>query len=379
MMHEHVRLGRIAGVAVGFNWSVLVIFALVTLGLAAGQFPLRYPGRTTASYAAAGLIAGTVFFLSLLAHEIAHALVARRNGVDVEGITLWMLGGVARLQGEPATPSAELRIAGVGPAVSLALAAGFALVGAVLRAVGSAGLPAGVLMWLATINLVLAVFNLIPAAPLDGGRLLRATLWRLRGDRVSAAVTAARIGRRFGWLLVALGLVEFLTVDTGGLWLMLLGWFITTAATAEEQQAELTGALAGVRVADVMSTDPVTVPAGITVARFLDAYVFAHRHSTFPVTDDGRLIGLVTLQRVKRIPVSQRDVTPVHQVACPLADVPVARPDDALSELLPRMTSATDGRALVVDRDRLVGLVSPSDVVHRLELAALRPRRPEHI
>ncbi|HSJ46054.1 MAG TPA: site-2 protease family protein [Euzebyales bacterium] len=362
----------------GFNWSVLVIFALVTLGLAAGQFPMVYPGRTTAAYALAGLIAGMLFFLSLLAHEIAHAVVARHNGVEVDGITLWMLGGVARLQGEPATPSAELRIAGVGPAVSLALAAGFALIGVGLRAIGSAGLPTGVCMWLATINLVLAVFNLIPAAPLDGGRLLRALLWRLRGDRVGAAVTASRAGRRFGWLLVALGLVQFVMADPGGLWLMLLGWFITTAATAEEQQAEVTGALAGVRVADVMSPDPVTVPAEITVARFLDAYVFAHRHSTFPVTDDGRLTGMVTLQRVKRIPVGRRAATPVGQVACPLADVPVARSDDALSDLLPRMTTATDGRALVVDGDRLVGLVSPSDVVRRLEIAALRPRRPEH-
>jgi len=266
-MHEHVRLGQIAGVTVGFNWSVLAIFALVTLGLALGQFPMVYPGRTTAAYAVAGLIAGAVFLLSLLAHEIAHAIVARRNGVDVEGITLWMLGGVARLQGEPSTPAAELRIAGAGPAVSLALAAGFALVGALLRAIGSEGLPLGVCMWLATINLVLAVFNLIPAAPLDGGRLLRAALWRLRGDRVSAAITASRAGRRFGWLLVALGLVQFLMVGVGGLWLMLLGWFITTAATAEEQQVELGGALAGVRVADVMSADPVAVPAGITVDR----------------------------------------------------------------------------------------------------------------
>jgi Zn-dependent protease/CBS domain-containing protein len=378
-MHEHVRLGQIAGVAVGFNWSVLAIFALVTLGLAAGQFPMAYPGRTTAAYAVAGLIAGTVFFLSLLAHEIAHALVARRNGVEVEGITLWMLGGVARLQGEPATPAADLRIAGAGPAVSLALAAGFALVGALLRTVGSEGLPLGVCTWLATINLVLAVFNLIPAAPLDGGRLLRAALWRLRGDRVSAAVTASRAGRRFGWLLVALGLVQFVMVGVGGLWLMLLGWFITTAATAEEQQAELSDALAGVRVADVMSADPVAVPAGITVGRFLDAYVFTHRHSTFPVTDDGRLVGLVTLARVKRVPIHQRDTTQVREVACPLADVPVVGPDDALSDLLPRMTEATDGRALVVDGERLVGLVSPSDVVRRLEIAALRPRRSEHI
>ena len=301
-MHEHLRLGRIAGVTVGINWSVLVIFALVSFGLAAGQFPQAYPGRTTAAYTVAGLIAGTVFFLSLLAHEIAHAIVARRHGVHVEGITLWMLGGVARLKGEPATPSAEMRIAGIGPAVSLALAAGFAVVAWLLQAVGSEGLPFGVFAWLATINLVLAVFNLIPAAPLDGGRLLRAALWRRRGDRTSAAVTAAHAGRRFGWLLVTLGLIQFLVADVGGLWLMLLGWFITTAATAEVQHAELTDALSGVRVADVMSADPVTVPAGITITRFLDAYVFTHPHSTFPVTDfEGRPTGLVTLQRVKRI------------------------------------------------------------------------------
>lgn len=374
-MHEHVRLGRIAGIAVGINWSVLAIFALITFGLAAGQLPAAYPGRATAAYAVAGVIAGALFFLSLLAHEIAHAIVARHHGVDVDGITLWMLGGVARLRGEPATPAAELRIAGVGPAVSVALAAGFAATGLLLRTVGVTGLPIGVFAWLATINLVLAAFNLIPAAPLDGGRLLRAALWRRHGDRLRAATAASRAGRWFGWLLVGVGLVEFLIADVGGLWLMLLGWFITSAAAAEEQHAELTDELRHVRVADVMTADPVTVPAGITVSRFLDDYVFVHRHSTFPVTDaDGGLTGLVTLRRVKRIPVGERDATQVGQVACRLADVPVAGPDDAVAELLPRLTAAADERALVVAEGRLIGVVSPSDIVRRLEITRAHPR-----
>jgi Zn-dependent protease len=371
-MREHIRIGRIAGVSVGINWSVLAIFLLITFGLAAGRFPLRFPDLEPIAYITAGLAAGVVFFLSLLAHEVSHAIVAQRNGVGIEGITLWLFGGVARMEGEAPDPGAELRIAGVGPLVSLVLSGVFFLVAAGLGAVGWAGLVQDVFIWLGAINLALAVFNLVPAAPLDGGRILRSILWRWRGDRTSASITASRAGRVFGWVLVALGLVQLVTTGFGGIWLMLIGWFLTTAASAEEQYATASAALSEVRTGDVMSRDPTTVPADTPVDVFVERYVFPNRYSTFPVTDDsGETVGLVTLKRVKQVPIDRRDTTVVGDLACALDDIPIVGPDDLLSDLLPRMQGCSDGRALVMDDGQLIGLVSPTDVMRRLEVNQL--------
>jgi len=373
-MTETFRLGHILGVRVGVNWSVVVIFTLITVGLAAGRFPLLYPDLPAGAYVAAGLVAGVVFFGSLLAHELAHAVVARRNDVSVEAITLWLFGGVAKLEGEPATPGADFRVAAVGPAVSLVLAVLFALLGLVLDVAGAPELVVGVALWLGLINAVLAVFNLVPAAPLDGGRILRALLWWQSGDRTRAAVSAARAGRGFGWFLIAAGVgIAVLGGGIGGLWLAFIGWFITMAARGEEDYARMSSTLAGVTVGDVMSADPVTVPAGTTVDRFIDDYVFAHNFSTFPVIDSGgRPVGLVALRDIKAMPVGKRASTTVEDVAVPLPWVTVVTTEQLAVDVLPRMAATTSGRALVMTGNTVVGLVSPVDVMRRLEVAELR-------
>ena len=191
-MNDTFRLGRIGGVRVGVNWTVLVVFALVAYALAAERLPHTYKGLHPVVYALGGLLTAVAFLVSLLAHELAHAFVARRNGMKVEGVTLWLLGGVARFDGEPDSPGAELRIAGSGPLVSLLLGVVFGLAYAVLRVAGMDGLVTGCFAWLALINVVLALFNVIPAAPLDGGRLAHALLWRMSGDRTKATLHAAR-------------------------------------------------------------------------------------------------------------------------------------------------------------------------------------------
>jgi Zn-dependent protease/predicted transcriptional regulator len=372
-MTASIRLGRIAGVMVGVNWSVLIIFVLIAWGLAAGRFPAAYPGNPAWLYLAAGIVAALVFFLGLLAHEISHAIVAKRNGLSVQDITLWLFGGVAQLRGEVSNPGAELRIAGVGPLVSLVVGLVFLGIAMVVNPVGHAGLLHGVLLWLGGINIAIAVFNVLPAAPLDGGRLLRAALWKWRGDRVWAAVVSARAGRVLGAVLIAIGLWRFvLTGVFGALWLALIGWFLFGAAAREEQEAQVGPALAGVRVGEVMSPNPDSAPPDISVAEFIDRYLLGHRHSAFPLTADGQPVGLVTLDRVRHVPPERRDSTRLRDIACPREELAVASPQEPLDQLLPRLTACADGRALVVDDQRLVGILTPTDVSRALAHAGLR-------
>jgi len=377
-MKETLPLGRIAGVRVGLHWSVLVIVGLVTVMLAYGRFPDAHPGHSSWAYASLALLTALVFLASLLAHELAHAVVAQRNDVQVDGVTLWMLGGVARLRSEAPTPAAELRIAGVGPLTSAALGAAFTGLALGLDALGASGLVVEAVAWLAAINVVLAVFNAVPAAPLDGGRLLRAFLWHRTGDPVRATRSASAAGRALGWFMVFTGFAAVLFGgNLSGLWPALIGWFLITAATEEAHRAELGGVLAGLPVRQVMTRDPVTVPAATTVADFLAEGPFgAYRHSAFPVVSaNGSPVGLVTVRLINRVPLQARSATTVADVMRPLADIAVATPDEPVVDLVPRL-EAGDRRALVLDGGRLVGIVTLADVSRAVSwlTATTRPR-----
>src|SRR5919109_4174491 len=231
-MRDSITLGRIAGVRFGVNWSWLVVFALIVWTWATGVFPDTNPGLSDATYVAMAIVAAVVFFASLVAHELGHALVARREGMEIEGITLWLFGGVARFKGMFPSAGAEFRIAIAGPLVSLAIGGGFALIAWGL------GLPAardGVVFWLGYINLSLLVFNLLPALPLDGGRVLRAALWSARDDFAWATRIAAGVGRGFGYLFIAGGIALLIFQGAySGAWLAFLGWFLLMAAGAED-------------------------------------------------------------------------------------------------------------------------------------------------
>lgn len=375
-MNETFRLGRIAGVAVGVNWSLLVIFWLISWSLAAAWFPEAHPGHAEASYWVAAVLTAFVFFGCLLAHEMGHAVVARRLGMRVDGITLWLFGGVARIGGEAATARAELHVALVGPAVSVVAAAAFGLGAFILNGLGAPELTVAVCAWLARINLILAVFNMVPAYPLDGGRVLRALLWGRHGDRLRATATAARSGRTFAYILIGLGLLGFATGGSGGgLWFVFLGWFLLMAARAEETGVVLRDLFSGLQASDIMSSEPVVAPDSLVVTDLLERYAMRHRFSAFPVINDtGQLTGLITLARLKRVPPSERRSARVREVACPLADVPIASPTDPVIDLLERMNASADGRALVLDNGRLVGIVSPTDVARMIELATLQRR-----
>ncbi|MFJ8358159.1 site-2 protease family protein [Streptomyces sp. NPDC093984] len=377
-MKETLSLGRIAGVRVGLHWSVLVIIVLVAVVLARGRLPAAHPGHPAWAYWVAALLTSLVFLASLLAHELAHAVVARRNGVQVEGITLWMLGGAARLRSEAPTPGVELRIAVVGPLTSL-VAGGVCIGLAVgLDALPVSGLVVEAVAWLAAINIVLAVFNALPAAPLDGGRLLRSFLWHRTGDRVRATRGASAAGRALGWLLVAAGFAAVLFAgNLSGLWSALIGWFLISTATAEARQAELRSALHGVPVSRVMTWDPVTVPTAMTTAQFLaDTPFDRFRHSAFPVlAPDGGVAGLVTAGAIRDVPPHARPTTTIGEVMRPLPDIETAAPGDMVVDLLPRLQESRERRALVLDDGRLVGIVTLADISRVVTWLTGAPRR----
>jgi Zn-dependent protease len=373
-MGQTFSLGRIGGIRIGVNWSVLLIVALLAYGLAAGQFPAAAPRRPAAEYVAGAVVTAVAYLGSLLAHELAHSLVARRNGLAVEGITLWLLGGVSRLQGEVPDPGAEVRVAGVGPLVSLVLGGAFLLVAWLVHAAGVRGVVVAALAWLGGINVLLAVFNVIPAAPLDGGRLLRAVLWRVGKDRLKAAVWSARSGQVFGWALVVAGAYLVLARrEYNWLWFAFVGWFLISAATAENQQAVLQSRLRTVAVRQIMTANPATVPASATVAQFLNDYLPWHRHSAFPVVADGQTVGLVTVHRINQVPAGDRGRTTLADAACPLSEVARATPDEPVADVLPRLNACSESRVLVFADGHLAGIVSPADISRALERLSRTP------
>ena len=364
-MRQSIRIGTFAGVPVGVNWSVLVIFGVVIWELAEFGFPTALGGGVPAANWAAAVIAALLFFFSLLAHEVSHAVVARRNGVGVRSITLWLFGGVAQLEGEAHTPGADFRIAAVGPGTSIVLAGVFGAAQAAAQGLGVGGLPIDVLSWLWKINLLLAAFNLVPAAPLDGGRILRSGLWRAWHDRIRASVAAARSGRVFGVVLVVLGLVEFGYGGVLGLWPALLGWFLWSAAGMEERAARLRGGVEHLAAWQVMVPHPPVLADSETVAQLVGT-LWHYRGDAVAVTDErGWLSGLVTGDRVRAVPHSQRPVTRLRDIAMPLSSVPVVRVGDPVAVLLERMRSADGAPAFVLDDGgRLAGIVTGPDLEH---------------
>ncbi len=372
-MHATFSLGRIAGVEIGVNWSWAIVFALIVWSLASAVFPTQNPGYSNGAYLAMALVAAFMFFASLLLHELGHAVQARREGVGIEGITLWLFGGVARLKGDLPSAGAEFRIAIAGPLVTLVLGAAFVAVAAL------AGLPApadGVAAWLGYINLFLLAFNLIPALPLDGGRVLRAALWGAKHDFHWATVIAADIGRAFGFLMIAGGLLLLIVQGTfSGAWLAFLGWFLLGAAGAEARYLAVREALAGLKVGQLMIPDPVTADPEQTLGEFMDEVAGVARFTAYPVVRHGEALGALPLRRVLETPRSEWDERHVGECMLSLDEVPVLRADDDALQGFAELAENDLHRALVVENGHLAGFVSITDVARLLAAPRVRAGR----
>jgi Zn-dependent protease/CBS domain-containing protein len=365
-VRDSLTLGSIAGVRFGVNWSWLVVFALIVWTLATGIFPDTNAGLSDGTYVAMAIVAAFLFFGSLVAHELGHALQARREGMEIEGITLWLFGGVAKFKGMFPSAGAEFRIAIAGPLVSLALGVLFILLAWLARLPETVD---AVCAWLGYVNLTLLVFNLIPALPLDGGRVLRSALWAARKDFAWATRLAAAIGRGFGYLFIAGGVAMLIFQDTfSGAWLAFIGWFLLMAASAEDRLLLAQQALRGLRVRDLVVRDPVTTRPDVTIGEFMDDIVWKSRHTTYPVTENGHALGLLPFRCVAQVPRAEWDRRTVRDCMVPASEVPVVSEDDELFDAAVELGESDLNRALVVDGGRFVGLLSATDVARALEL-----------
>ncbi|BCY09436.1 site-2 protease family protein [Actinoplanes sp. L3-i22] len=361
-MRQTVRLGTIRGIPVGAHWSVLVVLLLVADSLAVGLLPAGAAGYPAVAYWLTAAWTTVLFMAALLGHELAHALVAQHYRISVQSITLWALGGVSTLDDKARHPRAELFIALAGPAASLVAAGLFA---ALTYPAGlmSSRLPQLGFTWLAGANLVLAIFNLLPGVPLDGGRILTAILWWARGDRAAARRVATRAGTALGILLTGLGLaLVFGYATPSGLWLVVLGWYLGLAARREQAGAELSEKLRGVTVSQAMSTPAVCGYAGQTVTAFVARTAQWCPHQVYPVTDlDGRLAGLVTVGALVAVPPERRACTRLAQLMIPAGRLPVVQPSEPLLGVLNGLDNPLR-TLVVVDQERPCGVLTSGDV-----------------
>lgn len=380
-------LARLFGVEVRLDWSLLIIFALVTINLAAGVLPSWHPDWGRLGVWVGAALAAVTLFASLLAHELSHALVARTQGVSVKRITLFLFGGVAHLEGAPPSPRAELLIAVIGPLVSFAIGLCLTSVGLLLarpmlagtetfddtlEAFRRMGPGATLMLWLGPVNLMLGLFNLVPGYPLDGGRVLRATLWALTGDQLKATRWASFVGQVIAWVVMAFGAMRVLRDDlVGGLWLALIGWFLYGAARAGFQEQLVRRALEHVPVSRVMRTRLERVTPNMSVDELVRDHVMADDQRAWPVELDGQLLGLVTFDDLKRVPHEAWGQFTVSEVMTPVQTLSALAPEADAEKALEQLAQRDVEQLPVVDREHhLLGLVRRQDLLRWMSLHA---------
>lgn len=365
------RIARIADIAIEINFSWLIVFGLIIYTFSTGWLPERLPHASTFQLWVAGVATALLFFLSLLAHELAHSLMAQHLGARVARITLFIFGGVAQMTHEPRDPASEFKISIVGPATSVLLGGGFLMLGRGLQAVGAPELWSAPCVLVGAINLALAAFNMLPAFPLDGGRVLRSILWSVWRNLERATRAASTAGRWFGYLMVGAGVMELIGGDfTGGLWTLALGWLLATMAAASYQRVQLEQALGGVHVHDLMSSPVVTIPADTTLQDAAYHYFLNARFTAFGVEAHGKIIGMVHREQLQAVDRALWPVTTVAEVMSPLDpnSMTIAADEEAVQALM-KMAENEIGRLLVVDwAGQVIGIISQSDIMRLVRM-----------
>jgi Zn-dependent protease/predicted transcriptional regulator len=366
MLQGGISIGRVFGISIKLHYSWFIIFALVTWTLAASYFPATYPNWSLVTKITAGILTSFLFFGSVLVHELMHSVVAQREGIHIEAITLFVLGGVSQMTGEPKTAKDEFRMAIAGPLSSLLLGGIFWGIWLALRGsnVGSIQFVAAITYWLGYINLALGVFNLVPGFPLDGGRVLRSLLW-WRGQKLQKATRiASSIGRAIGFLFILGGIFLVFTGNWfNGIWFALIGWFLESAAVGSYRQLILQDMLKGHVASDIMSRDCQMIPPDITIEQLVNDNILQHGRRCFPVASGNRVEGLITLRDIKAVPRDQWSKRLVSQVMTPLERLKYVKPDEDLSTVLQTMAQNDINQVPVVQDSSIIGMVARDNII----------------
>ncbi|MDD3775626.1 MAG: site-2 protease family protein [Sulfurovaceae bacterium] len=364
MLKRKIELFKLLGFSVSLDVSWGIILFLVVWSLAKGAFPAYYPNLSPQTYWIMGVVGALGLFVSIVIHEFSHSMVARKYGMDIKGITLFVFGGVAEMKDEPKTPKIEFLMAIAGPITSLFLSL---LFGALYQAASAVYAPVpivAVLGYLGAINLILAIFNMIPAFPTDGGRVLRAILWWIKGDILWATRTASRISVFFAMFIIFMGFISIIQGNVvGGIWWILIGSFLFSVANSSYQSLMIKQSFAGQSVKDYMKIDLIAVPSHIMLQEFVDEYLYRYNHKMFPVTKEGKISGLITLNALKLIPQEkwrEMQVIEIMQKATKDNTLPMTM---SIHEAMLTMNESGMGRMLVEENGNIVGIITLKDLM----------------
>ncbi|MEW6053517.1 MAG: site-2 protease family protein [Nitrospirota bacterium] len=357
------RIGKIMGIPIRVHFSWLIVFGLITWSLSTYYFPNAAPDLPTASYWIKGTLAALLLFASVAFHELAHSFVAQRYKISIESITLFIFGGVAQMKGEPPNPKAEFRIAIAGPLSSFFLSVLFFF----LSGNTTGGIKA-LFSYLAQINLIIGVFNLIPGFPMDGGRVLRSVIWEKKKNFYYATQKASSIGQKIALFFIIFGIFSIFTGIQVGLWLMLIGWFLYTAAQASYQQSTLQESLSGIKVRDIMVKDIVTLSSFITVDEAVTNYFLRYGYGGFPIIDDEKFLGIVTLKEVKNIHRENWGREKVADILVPHDKRWEVSPEDEVMKALELMIKEDKGRLVIIENNKLSGLITRNGIARYVQI-----------
>lgn len=359
------KIGAVMGIPIRLHFSWFIIFGLISWSLSSYYFPEVAPDLPIASYWLKGVLASLLLFASVAFHELAHSYVALKHRVGIQSITLFIFGGVAQMKGEPPNPKAEFQIALAGPLSSLFLSLVFFFLSL------STGAGTGALFYyLARINLILGIFNLIPGFPMDGGRVLRSILWKKKKDFFYATQKASRVGKGIGLFFIFFGLFSFFAGSPGGLWFLLIGWFVHSAAQSSYLQASLQETLAGIRVENVMvkAPDIVSLHPAMTVDEAVNGFFLRHGFGGFPVMENGKLLGMTTLKEIKKVPREKWSIVAVGETLVPHERRWEVSPQDDVMQALQRMVQEDQGRIVVTRKDRVIGLITRNGIARYIQV-----------
>ena len=363
-----LNIGRIIGIPVRIHYTLWLVLVLIAWSLAEGYMPQHYPGLGVTTYWAIGIISAIILFVSVFLHELSHSYIAKKNGLPIARITLFFFGGVSELSEEPKDAALEVRMAAAGPLTSFLIAI---VLGGLWYLTFLANGPVPIiatLYYAAFLNGVLGAFNLIPAFPLDGGRVLRGSLWRRSKNLLSATANATRVSEVISLLMMAVGLFFIVFGDfINGLWIIFLGWFIRSGAETSLRQTRLTESLAGVRVGDIMTRELLTVSPDASVQQLVSDYFLVHPHGGYPVVSSGKLLGVVTMSSVRSIPREKREIERVSEAMVPYERTFTVSPNALAIDALQLMAKNGVGRLIVMDGDRIAGMVTRGDLMKTMK------------